>query len=51
MQNIFLVSDMGCSEKIDGVRYSKAIDNSNGILEQLKSMIQKTQKKLFFAIQ
>jgi len=48
VQSIFLVSDMGCSEKIDGVRYSKAIDNSNGILEQLKSMIQKTQKMLFF---
>ena len=47
VQNIFLVSDMGCSEKIDGISHSKAIDNSNGILEQLKSMIPKAQKMLF----
>ena len=28
---------MGCSEKVDGIRYSTPINNENHIIEQIKS--------------
>ncbi len=48
MKKIFLVSDLGCSVKVDGVRKSKTIDNNNGIIEQIKNALPSTRKIVFF---
>ena len=49
MKKIFLTSNLGCSYKIDGVRYPKVIDNVNGIIEQLKQNLNNENNFLFFA--
>lgn len=49
MKKIFLTSNMGCSYKVDGKRFAKIIDNKNGIVELLKSNLDKEENFLFFA--
>ena len=43
MKKIFLTSDMGCSKKIDGIRYAQPIDDRNGIVKLLKENINKEE--------
>ena len=49
MKKIFLTSDMGCSKKIDGIRYAQPIDDRNGIIKLLKENINKEENFLYFA--
>jgi Peptidase E len=49
LRKVFLVSSLGGNEIINGVRYSTKMDDSNGIPAQLKHMLQKKEKMLFFA--
>jgi len=49
MQKVFLVSTLGCSEVINGIRYVKKIDNTNGICRQLYDVIPNRGKMVFFA--
>lgn len=49
MQKVFLTSDIGCSKKVNGVRITKEIENKNGLVDQLKSQIGKTDTFVFVA--
>ena len=49
MQKVFLTSDLGCSEKINGVRYCRPIDNRNGIIDQIKFNLDDEGTFIFFA--
>lgn len=49
MKNIFLVSDLGAVEKINGVRFSKELDNKNQFIDNLKNSLNNQNKILFFA--
>ena len=49
MKKVFLTSDTRCSEKIDGVRYSRPIDNKNHIIEQIKKYLNKQEKFIMIA--
>ena len=48
MKKIFLTSNLGCSYKVDGIRYPKTINNVNGIIEQLKENLKDEGTLLFF---
>jgi dipeptidase E len=48
MQKIFLTSDLGCSTKIDGIRYSTKMNNINGVVDQIKSVLTGNNKMIFF---
>lgn len=45
---VFLTSDVGCIKKINGVRTVSRIDNSNGIVEQIKSLLLKEETFVYF---
>ena len=45
---VFLTSDVGCIKNIDGVRTVSPIDNSNGIVEQIKSLLSKEETFVYF---
>lgn len=49
MKHVFLTSDVGCIKKIDGVRVVDPIDDSNGIIEQIKSCLVKEDSFVYFA--
>ena len=49
MKNVFLVSDLGAVEKINGVRFSKELNNKNKLIDNLKNSLKKQNKILFFA--
>lgn len=48
MKTIFLTSDIGASKKIDGVRISCQMNNSNGLIEQIKASVKKFENFVFF---
>ena len=45
---VFLTSDVGCIKKINGVRTVSPIDNSNGIVDQIKSLLSKEEAFVYF---
>lgn len=47
MKKIFLVSDLGCSIKKDGIRHLSTIDNRNGIIDQIKQALSNNRKMVF----
>lgn len=47
MKKIFLASDLGCSIKINGVRFSKEMDNTNGVVNQIKDYLTGNNKMVF----
>ena len=47
MLRIFLTSDLGCSTKVGGVRISQEINNINGLVDQIKKELIKTDKMVF----
>ena len=49
MRHVFLTSDVGCIKKIDGVRTVSPIDDSNGIIEQIKNRLIKEDTFVYFA--
>ena len=49
MKKVFLTSDIGAVTKIDGIKYSKELDNTNNFVEVLKNNINKEDKIIFFA--
>ena len=49
MKHLFLTSNMGCSVKENGKRYSTPINNTNGIVERIKEVLKKEENILFFA--
>ncbi len=49
MKHVFLTSDVGCIKKIDGVRIVSPIDDSNGIIEQIKKCLVKEDTFVYFA--
>jgi len=48
MQRIFLTSNLGCSIKINGIRYSQEMNNINGVVDQIKRVLSRNRKMLFF---
>ena len=49
MKHVFLTSDVGCIRKIDGVRVVSPIDDSNGIIEQIRKCLVKEDTFVYFA--
>lgn len=47
MKKVFLTSNMGCSEKINNKRYATPIDDSNGIIKQIKNNLSNENNLIF----
>lgn len=47
MKTIFLTSDIGASVKIDGVRHACPMDNSNGLVKQIKESVKNFDNFVF----
>ncbi len=49
MKKIFLTSDLDCSVKVDGVRQSQKMNNANGVVDQIKSVLLGKNKMVVLA--
>lgn len=47
MQKVFLTSDIGCSEKIDGKRCTKPLDNNNNFIKKVKENIKNEETFMY----
>lgn len=48
MQKTFLTSNLGCIVKNDGVRSSTQMNNINGVVDKIKSVLSGNEKMIFF---
>ena len=46
---VFLTSNLGCSKKINGIKYPKKMDNTNNFIEVFKDKLDKNRKFIFIA--
>lgn len=46
---VFLTSNLGCSKKINGIKYPKKMDNTNNFIEVFKDKLDQNRKFIFIA--